>query len=143
MKKTAVLFLSGIAQRLAKCLILPIEIVEYCRSDVDILRQACLKFRDILMNITCATDFDLKEDGNIESYSKGGIDPFNHIIIAIMCISVIKLNPCKRNLKDKISHQGEIHGCFPGKRSDGDIYVDVPEKRSVKAQEMQENDFFR
>ncbi|XP_053373006.1 uncharacterized protein LOC128546475 [Mercenaria mercenaria] len=28
------------------------EMLEYCRSDVDILRQACLKFRELLMNAT-------------------------------------------------------------------------------------------
>jgi len=28
------------------------EILEYCRSDVDILRKACLKFRDLLMKCT-------------------------------------------------------------------------------------------
>lgn len=40
------------------------EIVEYCRSDVDILRQACLKFREILMEITGKGDFDLNDVGN-------------------------------------------------------------------------------
>lgn len=40
------------------------EIVEYCRSDVDILRQACLKFREILMEITGKGDFDLSDEGN-------------------------------------------------------------------------------
>lgn len=28
------------------------EILEYCRSDVDILRNACLKFRDIILSLT-------------------------------------------------------------------------------------------
>ena len=28
------------------------EMLQYCRSDVDILRQACLTFRDLLMSAT-------------------------------------------------------------------------------------------
>ena len=28
------------------------EVLEYCRSDVDILRQACMKFRELLMSAT-------------------------------------------------------------------------------------------
>jgi hypothetical protein len=28
------------------------EMLEYCRSDVDILRQACMKFRELLMSAT-------------------------------------------------------------------------------------------
>ncbi|XP_033747778.1 uncharacterized protein LOC117332836 [Pecten maximus] len=32
------------------------EMLSYCRSDVDILRRACLKFRDLLMNATVHWD---------------------------------------------------------------------------------------
>jgi G:T-mismatch repair DNA endonuclease (very short patch repair protein) len=118
------------------------EIVEYCRSDVDILRQACLKFRDILMNITGTLDFDLNEDGNIETYLKGVVDPFNHITIASVCMSVYKTKFLQEELKVKISRQGEMQGWFPGKRVGGDLYVHIPDKGWVKDQDMQENDYF-
>lgn len=53
------------------------EIVEYCRSDVDILRQACLKFREILMEITGKGDFDLNDVRNIEYSLNGSVDPLS------------------------------------------------------------------
>ena len=54
------------------------EILKYCRSDVDILRRGCLKFRDIFMNMTA-------RDG------KEGIDPFQQCItIASACNLVFR-----------------------------------------------------
>ena len=54
------------------------EMEAYCRSDVDILRQACLCFRNLLME---ATESDAIEDG---------IDPFKCLTIASVCMKVFK-----------------------------------------------------
>ena len=54
------------------------EMEAYCRSDVDILRQACLCFRTLLMK---ATESDAIEDG---------IDPFKCLTIASVCMKVFK-----------------------------------------------------
>lgn len=53
------------------------EITKYCRSDVDILRRGCLKFRNIFMQMTTRND--------------EGIDPFAHCItIASACNLVFR-----------------------------------------------------
>lgn len=54
------------------------EITKYCRSDVDILRRGCLKFRNIFMLMTTRNDEE-------------GIDPFAHCItIASACNLVFR-----------------------------------------------------
>ena len=56
------------------------ELVRYCRSDVDILRKCCLRFRSLFMEMT------KKEDQN-------GIDPFAKCItIASACNLVFRKN---------------------------------------------------
>lgn len=47
------------------------ELIEYCRSDVDILLQACWKFRSLFMNITGP---------------EHPIDPFDYVTIASLCM---------------------------------------------------------
>ena len=54
------------------------EIETYCRSDVDILRRSCLKFRSLMMESTRIYDDDI------------GIDPFKHITIASACMSIFR-----------------------------------------------------
>jgi len=49
------------------------ELLEYCRTDVRILAEACLKFRTLLLQI-------------------GNVDPFNYISIASTCMAVFKTN---------------------------------------------------
>ena len=48
------------------------EIHEYCVSDVDILRRGCMKFRNLLMEVTST-----KKDE--------GVDPFDYVTIALVC----------------------------------------------------------
>lgn len=55
------------------------EILEYCRSDVDILRQACLKFREILMNITGKEEVVFDEElPEKKTGGRGGSFPTHH-----------------------------------------------------------------
>lgn len=53
------------------------EILKYCRSDVDILRRACLKFKNLLLGAT-------GEDGG------HAIDAFDSCTIASLCMDVFK-----------------------------------------------------
>ncbi|KAK3104555.1 hypothetical protein FSP39_004928 [Pinctada imbricata] len=48
------------------------EMLKYCRSDVDILRRACLKFRKLMLEVT------------------HGIDPFDYVTIASVCMGIFK-----------------------------------------------------
>jgi len=58
------------------------QILEYCRNDVEILRLACVKFRDILLSITSRRELD----GNIIP----GIDPFDSVTIASCCSRIYR-----------------------------------------------------
>ena len=54
------------------------EMDEYCRSDVDILRQSCIYFRKLLMDATASDTI------------VGGIDPFQSLTIASVCMKIYK-----------------------------------------------------
>ncbi|VDI79418.1 Hypothetical predicted protein [Mytilus galloprovincialis] len=55
------------------------ELLKYCRSDVDILRRCCLRFRELFMSMTKSATGD------------GGIDPFETCInIASACNLVFR-----------------------------------------------------
>lgn len=58
------------------------EIVAYCRSDVEILRMACMRFRDIVLSITTGKELD---DTSIP-----GVDPFSCITIASCCSKIFR-----------------------------------------------------
>ena len=47
------------------------EMEEYCRSDVDILRRACLQFRNLMLDVT-------------------NVDPFQYLTIASVCMGIYK-----------------------------------------------------
>ena len=55
------------------------EILEYCRSDVDILRQAGMKFRHLLMSATGEEREVVNEKGKVEK--KNGLEPWIHSIL--------------------------------------------------------------
>ena len=46
--------------------------LEYCRSDVDILRRGCLEFRRMVMDV------------------REGVDPFDYVTIASLCMGIFK-----------------------------------------------------
>jgi len=53
------------------------ELESYCHMDVEVLRQACLKFRDIMIEIT------MDESGS-------AIDPFSYVTIPSVCMAIFK-----------------------------------------------------
>lgn len=55
------------------------EILEYTRSDVIILREACMKFRDLIMAVT-----------TIDGCKIPGVDPFAHTTIASSAMQIIR-----------------------------------------------------
>nr|XP_022305881.1 uncharacterized protein LOC111112600 [Crassostrea virginica] len=96
------------------------EILEYCHSDVDILRQACLKFREILMNITGKEEVVFDEDLP-EKKLVGGVDPFQHITIAGVCMQVFKSKFLQEEWRVKVRGEEGIpsmgYGPFLGQYS--------------------------
>lgn len=55
------------------------EILKYTRDDVNILREACLKFRKLIMSIT-----------TLEDSTVPGVDPFAHSTIASSAMQIIR-----------------------------------------------------
>jgi len=66
------------------------EILEYCRSDVDILRKACLKFRDLLMKCTGTSEEIIDDKGEILIKLNRAVDPFHYVTIASVCMGIFK-----------------------------------------------------
>jgi len=66
------------------------EMLEYCRSDVDILRQACLKFKELLLNATGVRQEVLNDRDEVEIKYVGGVDPFDYVTIASVCMGIYK-----------------------------------------------------
>ena len=60
------------------------EMLAYCRSDVDILRQACLKFRQQMLEVTGTQTMNEKS----EITWVGAVDPFNYTTIASLCLGL-------------------------------------------------------
>ena len=77
------------------------EMLDYCRSDVDILRQACLKFRELLMS---ATGDCVMDQGGKPQWT-GAVDPFDSVTIASVCMNV-----SRRRVEGQISGRQELVG---------------------------------
>ena len=59
------------------------EMKAYCISDVTILREACIKFRRLMIDVTKSP---VPEGETLD----GSVDPFNHITIASVCMDIFK-----------------------------------------------------
>ncbi|MCG8048774.1 MAG: DNA polymerase [Candidatus Thiodiazotropha taylori] len=92
------------------------EMLEYCRSDVDILRQACLKFRELLMSATGEKLTD--EQGKVEWI--GAVDPFDSVTIASVCMNVYRTKFLEEQWRVKLSGATDW---VPAKYIDGRMRV--------------------
>ena len=67
------------------------EMTEYCISDVDILLNACWKFRELLITETGTKVSTTDVDTLIETTSfKDAVDPFSYLTIASVCMGVCR-----------------------------------------------------
>lgn len=114
------------------------EILEYCSSDVDILRQACLKFRNILMNITGKHEVIFDEDLP-ETKLMGGVDSFQHITIASVCMQVFKTKFLQEDWRVKVRNDGKLTDWLPARRLQGDFFIYFNETW-VTGKELQNQD---
>lgn len=85
------------------------EMLEYCRSDVDILRRACLKFKNLLWDATSG-------DGG------QGVDAFQSCTIASLCIDVFKTKFLPEDGKILVE-EGDEERWLPQRRVDGRTIV--------------------
>ena len=58
------------------------DMLEYCRNDVVILREVCMKFRDLIMEVT-----SVETDDGVQC-----VDPFNQVTIASTCMQIYRQN---------------------------------------------------
>jgi G:T-mismatch repair DNA endonuclease (very short patch repair protein) len=77
-------FISWHSEQQGKVFDLQKELLEYCRIDVTILRLACMKFRDLIMDITTVRGVD----GEVTCR----VDPFAHITVASMTMQIFRHN---------------------------------------------------
>lgn len=67
------------------------ELHDYCVSDVTILREACMKFRKLVMGVTGHTVETLSEDELIPNMKlQDAIDPFSYLTIASVCLGIFR-----------------------------------------------------
>ena len=92
------------------------EMLEYCRGDVDILRQACLKFRHLLMS---ATREEVTDDKWATKWV-GAIDPFDSVTIASVCMNVYRTKFMEKEWRVKFSGKSDW---TRAKHSDGHLKV--------------------
>ena len=75
------------------------EMLNYCRSEVDILRQACLKFRELLMSTT--GNFVMDQGGKPQW--TGAVDPFDSVTIPSLCMNVYRTKFLKEEWRVKLA----------------------------------------
>ena len=63
------------------------QMLLYCRNDVQLLREACMKFRELLIGITGDSDPQSQE---VERAIQNGVDPLAYLTIASVCMNVFR-----------------------------------------------------
>lgn len=77
-------FIRWHSQQQGKKFNLQVEMLQYCRMDVTILRLGCMKFRKLMMDVTSMHDIE----GSVISQ----IDPFSYTTIASACMNIYRVN---------------------------------------------------
>ena len=98
------------------------EMLEYCRSDVDILRQACMRFRELLMNATGEEREVINDKGKKEKKWFGAVDPFDSVTIASVCMNIFRTKFLEETWKVQLDDRDEW---IPAKLREGVLYVCV------------------
>ena len=67
------------------------DMLEYCISDVDILKKACFKFRNLVRQVTghCSREFDPTTGVETRKW-ENAVDPFNSMTIASVCMAIFR-----------------------------------------------------
>ena len=96
------------------------EMLQYCRSDVDILRQACLTFRELLMSATGEKKEIVNDKGKKEMKWFGAKDPFDSVTIASVCMNVFRTKFIEEEWRVKLEGR---HSWIPAKLTDQKFYI--------------------
>ena len=66
------------------------EMLEYCRSDVMILTQACMKFQELMIDLTKQSEYVIDETSTMVVEQVKAVDPFNYVTIASVCMGIYR-----------------------------------------------------
>lgn len=84
------------------------EMLQYCRSDVDILRRGCLEFRNLMINVTTIKESTVLANGTVKTTSSIGVDPFDYVTIASVCMGIFKTLFLKGKKQIEITKDGKF-----------------------------------
>ena len=96
------------------------EMLAYCRSDVDILRQACLRFRELLMGAIGKQVEILNKKNKKEMKWVGAADPFDSVTIASICMNMFRTKFIEEDWTVKLDGR---QSWIPAKLIDQKLYV--------------------
>ena len=117
------------------------EILDYFRSDVDILRKACLKFRDIILNVTGKEEIFYDENaGAPDTRMHGGVDPFSQITIASVCMKIFKSKFLEENWEVKIRKDSDVSDWLPATYQSSALSV-IIDGEKMSGEELQQNGY--
>lgn len=83
------------------------EMLKYCRSDVDILRRGCIAFRNTVIQATTIERSEVQPDGTPTKTTTNGVDPFEFVTIASVCMGIYKTLFLKQNMEVEITKDQE------------------------------------
>lgn len=116
------------------------EIVEYCQSDFHILRNACLRFREIILGITGKQEVHFDDnEGVLDTKITGGTDPFQLITFAL-CMNIFKSKFLPENWEIKVKKDNEMSDWLPASLLVGKFTVDFNGTKMTDEQ-LQENGY--
>ena len=117
------------------------EILKYCRSDVDILRNVCLKFRYIILSFTGKQEVFYDEvAGAPDKRIEGGVDPFSQITIASVCMKIFKTKFLHENWEVKVKKETDVTDWLPAIYKDGNLSV-LTDAEYISCDELQRNGY--
>jgi hypothetical protein len=83
------------------------EMLKYCRSDVDILRRGCIAFRNTVIQATTIETSKVQPNGILSKTTTVGVDPFEFVTIASVCMGIYKTLFLKQNIEVEITKDQE------------------------------------
>ena len=119
------------------------EMEKYCRSDVDILRQACIKFRQLLISSTATTALITTKKG-VKKMKSVAIDPFDFVTVASLCMGIYKTKFLEEQWRVKMNDNSEWS---PALYVDGNLQVFLNNKwikeGELKDDEIKDKQFLK
>ena len=91
------------------------EMLDYCVSDVDILRRACCRFQKLVQESTGTKTFNMTDDGDEDiTWDDGAVDPFSCMTIASVCMKIFRAKFVPE-MWQVIQRKNAIEGCLHGR----------------------------